>query len=332
MNVDSGFFVIQQSKKAQLTLSHIDFIGAGTVKQEGLALLLIEQCTFNLIDKVISHVPFISAIRGLLEINNCQFGSINESKLGSSVISCSSQCTYIIISNSNFNNLNSNLTNVNVKASGIVAIELGYKTSVELSKHTGGIYFGDNVIPISAQNNIFSLNSFTSQTDQSASDIFFASKELLDQSGGILNVASGYQYKQVSGSKQTGEVKIKDVSTNFAEYLNCITTKGTNCGDIPCGGKKGTIPDICLIKDSTADSSELADPDKIDDESFPIGAIIGIILGVLGVTAVFIIIIVVAVFISKKRKRVKLQGLYGQDMKAREMMNDSNWNEKIQDN
>ncbi|KAA6357726.1 MAG: hypothetical protein EZS28_046747, partial [Streblomastix strix] len=101
---------------------------------------------------------------------------------------------------------------------------------------------------------------------------------------------------------------------------NCITTKGTNCGDIPCGGNKGTIPETCLIKDSTEDSSELADPDKVDDDSFPIGAIIGIILGVLGVTAVvIIIIIVVAIFVSKKRKRSKLQGVYDKDMKAREM-------------
>ncbi|KAA6379282.1 MAG: hypothetical protein EZS28_025190, partial [Streblomastix strix] len=337
---DNANYTVQVTGQQESTTfsSHIDFIGVGTVKQEGLALLLIEQCSFNLIDKVITHIPLISAIRGLLEINNCQFGSINESKLGSSVISCSAQCINIIIFDSIFSNLNSNLTNENVKASGIIVIELGSKTSVELSqciflqcidsssnssissgsicfyfqpqvqkysneqefdnnfgrasvincqftqcqgKYTGGIYFGDNVIPISAQNNIFTLNSFTSQTDQSASDIFFASKELLDQSGGILFVASGYQYKQVSGSTQIGEVKIKDVTTNFAEYLNCITTKGTNCGDIPCGGNKGTIPETCLIKDSTEDSSELADPDKVDDDSFPIGAIIGIILGVL---------------------------------------------------
>ncbi|KAA6323777.1 MAG: hypothetical protein EZS28_054272, partial [Streblomastix strix] len=114
MIVDYGIFVIQKSNKAQLTLSNIEFIGAGTVKQEGLALLLIEYSSFRLSNNISTISPFVQAIRGQLEISSCSFGTSLETKLGQPAIQTSSQ---------------------QQKASGAV-IEMGEKTEVEFTDCT----------------------------------------------------------------------------------------------------------------------------------------------------------------------------------------------------
>ncbi|KAA6352934.1 MAG: hypothetical protein EZS28_051539, partial [Streblomastix strix] len=114
MIVDSGFFVIQQSNKAQLTLSNIEFIGTGTVKQEGLALLLIEYSSFRLSNNISTINPFVQAIKG------------------QPAIQTSSQCTNIKFIQTIFSNLHSIITNGEQKASGAV-IEMGEKTEVEFT-------------------------------------------------------------------------------------------------------------------------------------------------------------------------------------------------------
>ncbi|KAA6385391.1 MAG: hypothetical protein EZS28_019083 [Streblomastix strix] len=117
MIVDSGFFVIQQSKKAQLIIFNIEFIGQGTVKQEGLALLSIKQSSFKLSNNISTISPFIQAIRG------------------QPAIQTSSQCTNIKFKQTIFSNLHSIITNGEQKASGAV-IEMGQKTEVEFTDCT----------------------------------------------------------------------------------------------------------------------------------------------------------------------------------------------------
>ncbi|KAA6367595.1 MAG: hypothetical protein EZS28_036877, partial [Streblomastix strix] len=135
MIVDSGFFVIQQSNKAQLTLSNIEFIGAGTVKQEGLALLFIEYSSFRSSNNISTISPFVQAIRGQLEINSCSFGTSLQTKLGQPAIQTSSQCSNIKFKQTIFSNLHSIIANGEQKASGAV-IEMGEKTEVEFTDCT----------------------------------------------------------------------------------------------------------------------------------------------------------------------------------------------------
>ncbi|KAA6395332.1 MAG: putative Glutamate--tRNA ligase, partial [Streblomastix strix] len=133
MIVDSSYFVIQQSNKAQLTLSNIEFIGAGRVKQEGLALLLIDKCSFSNVNNIDSQTQFIQAIKGQLEIALCSFGTALEKQLGAPAIQTSSQCSNIKITKTTFFNLHSNITNQEMKTT-VVNIEIGEKTNVEFNE------------------------------------------------------------------------------------------------------------------------------------------------------------------------------------------------------
>ncbi|KAA6362544.1 MAG: hypothetical protein EZS28_041929, partial [Streblomastix strix] len=378
MIIDSGFFVIQQSNKAQLTLSNIEFIGAGTVKQEGLALLLIEYSSFRLSNNISTISPFVQAIRGQIEINSCSFGTSLETNLGSPAIQTSSQCTNIKFKQTIFNNLHSIITNGEYKASGAV-IEMGEKTEVEFTDCTfincidqssdiqhstgavfiilkssdllihqlsdeqtiqstisfnqcqftgciggssgaiqsisnqsqlnlrlniiidkcsfdncgndnsivgacwfngqseynnygqasvtnsrfrncigikaGGILFGENMQPINARNNVFSIINIEYTKCLVTSDVFFSSKELLDQAGGISYILQGYKYEQNQQQYTIGEIKIQGFSSNFAPYLDCVTRNGTEqCEQIPCGGEMNIQPEQCeYIEDEDKD-------------------------------------------------------------------------------
>ncbi|KAA6362213.1 MAG: hypothetical protein EZS28_042260, partial [Streblomastix strix] len=378
MIIDSGFFAIQQSNKAQLILSNIEFIGAGTVKQEGLALLLIEYSSFRLSTNISTISPFIQAIRGQLEINSCSFGTSLETNLGSPAIQTSSQCTNIKFKQTIFSNLHSIITNGEQKASGAV-IEMGEKTEFEFTDCTfihcidsssdiqhstgavciilkssdslihqysdeqtiqstisfnycqftgciggssgaiqsisnqsqlnlrlniiidkcsfdncgnensivgacsfngqseynnygeisvtnsrfkncvgikaGGILFGENMQPINARNNVFSIINFEQTKCLVTTDIFFSSKELLDQAGGISSILQGYKYEQNQQQSTIGQIKIQGFSSNFAPYLDCATRNGTEqCEQIPCGLELNIIPEQCeYIEDEDKD-------------------------------------------------------------------------------
>ncbi|KAA6377368.1 MAG: hypothetical protein EZS28_027105, partial [Streblomastix strix] len=378
MIVDYGFFVIQQSNKEQLTLSNIEFIGAGTVKQEGLALLSIEYSSFKLSNNMSTILSFVQAIRGQLEINSCSFGTSLETQLGSPAIQTSSQCTNIKFTQAIFYNLHSIITNGEQKASGAV-IEMGEKTEVEFTDCTfihcidsssdiqhstgavciilkssdslihqlsdeqtiqstisfnqcqftgciggssgaiqsisnqsllnlrlniiidkcsfnncgnnysivgacwfngesvnnnygeasitnnqfrncigikaGGILFGENMQPINARNNTFSNISIELTKCLVTIDIFFSSKEFLDQAGGIVQVAQGYKYEQNQQQNTIGEIKIKGFSSNFAPYLDCVSrNEEEQCGQIPCGGELNLKPEQCeYIEDEDND-------------------------------------------------------------------------------
>ncbi|KAA6398216.1 MAG: hypothetical protein EZS28_006253 [Streblomastix strix] len=369
MIADSGFFVIQQSNKVQLTLINIEFVGAGTVKQEGLALLLIEYSSFKLSNNISTTSPFVQAIKSQLEINSCSFGTSLQTNLGQPAIQTSSQCTNIKFTQTIFSNLHSIITNGEQKASGAV-IEMGEKTEVEFTdcifihctdsssdiQHStgavciilkssdslinqlsdeqtiqstisfnqcqftgciggssgaiqsisnqselnlrlniiidkcsfdncgndnsivgacwfngeivnnnygevsitnnqfgnciglkaGGILFGENMKPINARNNTFSNINIEQTKCLVTTDIFFSSKELLDQAGGIVQVAKGYKYEQNQQLNTIGDIKIKGFSSNFAPYLDCVTRNGTEqCGQIPCGGELNIKPEQC---------------------------------------------------------------------------------------
>ncbi|KAA6363460.1 MAG: hypothetical protein EZS28_041013, partial [Streblomastix strix] len=378
MIADSGYFVIQQSNKAQLTLSNIEFIGAGTVKQEGLALLLIEYSSFRLSNNISTISPFVQAIRGQLEISSCSFGTSLETNLGQPAIQTSSQCTNIKFKQTIFSNLHSIITNGEQKASGAV-IEMGEKTEVEFTdcifihcidsssdiQHStgavciilkssdllihqlsdeqtiqstisfnqcqftgciggssgaiqsisnqsqlnlrlniiidkcsfdncgndnsivgacwfdgqseynnygdasvtnsrfrncigikaGGILFGENMQPINAMNNVFYNNNIEYTKCLVTSDVFFSSKELLDQAGGISSILQGYTYEQNKQQSTIGQIKIQGFSSNFAPYLDCVTRNGTEqCGQIPCGGEMNIQPEQCeYIEDEDKD-------------------------------------------------------------------------------
>jgi hypothetical protein len=51
---------------------------------------------------------------------------------------------------------------------------------------SGGIFIGDSVLPINIRNNFFSNN--TSIDYDGAKDIYYASKDLINEAGGILKV------------------------------------------------------------------------------------------------------------------------------------------------
>ncbi|KAA6374898.1 MAG: hypothetical protein EZS28_029576 [Streblomastix strix] len=178
-------------------------------------------------------------------------------------------------------------------SSGIVII-VGNQTHFSYcsGNNVGGIFFGDNVIQISAQNNTFTNNSHPLQTVNGSADIFFSSKILLDQSGGIVEVCKGYKCSFDSKQKPTGEVKIDGFSSNFASYLNCISQGGYKCEDLPCGGELYIKPEECPYQDEK------------DGKSISIATIIGIVVGALvGVTTVIIIVIIIMVIQKKKRLR-----------------------------
>ncbi|KAA6377447.1 MAG: hypothetical protein EZS28_027026, partial [Streblomastix strix] len=134
LQVDSGLFAIQQSKRASLTFTQVAFIGAGTVKQEGLASISIEQCTFTVQNDITTSSPFISALRGQLNIYETEIGSeITTFNLGAPSVSISSFCTDINIQKTNFINLNSNITGNGISSAGISA-EVGERTSISISE------------------------------------------------------------------------------------------------------------------------------------------------------------------------------------------------------
>ncbi|KAA6397036.1 MAG: hypothetical protein EZS28_007432, partial [Streblomastix strix] len=119
---------------------------------------------------------------------------------------------------------------------------------------TGAIFFDNDIVPQNAQNNGFLGNKATlasvnkgnirsrntaklsSSSVETASDIFFQSKDRLDEAGGIMKVANGYH--QLDGGSQ-GEVRISGYQTNFAPYLEC---EGDSC-EIPCEAEIGSAPE-----------------------------------------------------------------------------------------
>lgn len=173
-------------------------------------------------------------------------------------------------------------------------------------KNSGGIFFGENIIPASSQYNIFMNNRLTSQTGSGAADIFFSSKELLDEAGGIEFVCEGVKYE----SEAIGKIKIEGFSANFAPYLNCKSREvSSNCDDIPCGGTIGMNPEDCpwideveleIPKEVPGDKEDI---DEVEKETkkmkdFPVGIIVGIAVGVLAI--VVIVVVVIAIIITKK--------------------------------
>ncbi|KAA6368535.1 MAG: hypothetical protein EZS28_035938, partial [Streblomastix strix] len=97
-------------------------------------------------------------------------------------------------------------------------------------KHTGGIFIGDNILPINVQNNIFSNNSRTSRTENGSSYIFFISKTLLDQSGGIEQVCKGYRYELDTGNLNTNAMtqqalhfySFKELLLLYSPEIQCL--------------------------------------------------------------------------------------------------------------
>ncbi|KAA6395897.1 MAG: hypothetical protein EZS28_008576 [Streblomastix strix] len=192
-------------------------------------------------------------------------------------------------------------------------------------KNSGGIFFGENIIPASSQYNIFMNNRLTSQTGSGAADIFFSSKELLDEAGGIEFVCEGVKYE----SEAIGKIKIEGFSANFAPYLNCKSREvSSNCDDIPCGGTIGMNPEDCpwideveleIPKEVPGDKEDI---DEVEKETkkmkdFPVGIIVGIAVGVLAI--VVIVVVVIAIIITKKKKTAKSNNKFDPNMLAQNL-------------
>ncbi|KAA6400828.1 MAG: hypothetical protein EZS28_003646 [Streblomastix strix] len=132
----------------------------------------------------------------------------------------------------------------------------------------GGIMFGPNIYPLAVTRSTFTDNFLTStyQSTQSAKDVFFSDRQILNEAGNVDAVLSGYICPVVSDIP-TGEVKVTRFDTNFAPYLLCLTANPVSA-DLckqPCGYEFETQPVQCEYIPPEEDPS----PDDPDEQVDP---------------------------------------------------------------
>ncbi|KAA6371917.1 MAG: hypothetical protein EZS28_032556, partial [Streblomastix strix] len=325
-----------------LVLRNIAFAGSRIFRQESNQSIRIEQCTFlipnSLSNAIIDPVPFIDIQRGNLLIISSSFGNYGtNTDLGSPAVSIKAGCKQLIIANTNFTRLPSGAVALEVGQGSQASIEDCYFTncgdqsyiagavnvvgvtgdeqgsvSITHSRFTscygqqaGGIIFGDNVVPSSVKNNLFSQNAVTN--NNGSKDVYFLSKEMIDQAGDLEIVAEGYSYSKTD--EYVGEVKISGLNTNFAPYLDCKTQGREDCGEAPCGSKQEESVEYCLSIEPSdpTEPSEGEGGDETKKKKMSAGAIVGIVIGVVAVISVVITLIAVVVYFKRKSGVVEKQ-------------------------